>query len=493
MPKSLHQQIYDIAEQRFGYVTTAQAVTAEMRPNALVLMARRGVLERVSRGVYRLVSYPSGPLDEYMEAVLWPQGGTQGVISHASSLVFHGLSDVSPAKMHVTLPLSYRVRRSTPRHLVIHYDPLLPEDVTKVNGIPVTTPMRTIRDAIADHLSPALIRQAIADGRRRAGLRERDEAALRQQMEAAPDGTARQESPSSRVTPQPLPGADGAAPKPPCSVGELAKRVRAYAKAQGTTQRRTRDWVSYMVLAAAIERAGGGGTNTHFGLKGGVVAELRLRGRAHTTTELDTFYRGPAPEQVLREIDDILAEPYGHFTFARVDEPIEMTHVKALRMPIRVHFMGTDWGTISLDVSRGEPKDTGTEMVEAFDIHQAFGLAGPHDLLCISLDYDMAHKIHGATKPPPTEDAENGRVQDALDIMLFKPRFDKTDARRTLRTACEHVFAWRNTHAWPPAFHPPTSWIDAYKGLAIETGVAETDLEKAVGDIQSFIDTIAAA
>jgi predicted transcriptional regulator of viral defense system len=186
MPITLHQQIYEIAEQQFGYITTAQALTAGLRSNAVVLMARRGVLDRVSRGVYRLVSYPSGPLDEYMEAVLWPQGGTQGVISHASALVFHELSDVSPAKMHVTLPRSYRVRRSAPRHLVIHYDPLPPEDVTKVNGIPVTTPMRTIRDAIADHLSPALIRQAIADGRRRAGLRERDEATLLQLMGETP-------------------------------------------------------------------------------------------------------------------------------------------------------------------------------------------------------------------------------------------------------------------------------------------------------------------
>ena len=185
MPRSLLPQIYDIAEQQFGYVTTAQAVTASIRPNALVLMARRGMLERVSRGVYRLVSYPSSPFDEYMESVLWPQGGMRGVISHASALVFHGLSDVSPAKTPVTLPLSYRVRRRAPPHLVIHYDPLGPQDVAKVNGIHVTTPLRTIRDAIADHLSPTLIRQAIADGRRHAGLRERDEAALLQQMEAA--------------------------------------------------------------------------------------------------------------------------------------------------------------------------------------------------------------------------------------------------------------------------------------------------------------------
>ena len=295
------------------------------------------------------------------------------------------------------------------------------------------------------------------------------------------------------MTPQSLPGIDGDAPTPPRSVRELAKRVRAYAKAQGTTEKRTRDWVSYMVLSAAIERAGGGGTNAHFGLKGGVVAELRLHGRARTTTDLDTFYRGPTPARMLRELDDILAEPYGHFTFARVDEPLEMALANALRMPIRVRFMGTDWGTISVDVSRGEPTDTGTEMVDAFDIHQAFGLAGPHELLCISLEYHMAHKIHGATSPPRKEGVANERVQDALDIMLFISQFDPPDMQRALRAVCEKVFAARNTPPWPPALQPPASWTDAYTGLAIETGVAETDLGKAVGEMQSFIDTIATA
>jgi hypothetical protein len=38
--------------------------------------------------------------------------------------------------------------------------------VQLVEGVPVTAPARAIRDAHASHLGPALIRQAIDDGRR---------------------------------------------------------------------------------------------------------------------------------------------------------------------------------------------------------------------------------------------------------------------------------------------------------------------------------------
>jgi hypothetical protein len=41
--------------------------------------------------------------------------------------------------------------------------------------VPVTTPIRTIRDVHAAHLGPALVRQAIADGRRNGRLTQ-DEA-----------------------------------------------------------------------------------------------------------------------------------------------------------------------------------------------------------------------------------------------------------------------------------------------------------------------------
>ena len=164
------RKLYEIAEGQLGYFTAAQAKAAGVLQVRLAQLHDSGDVERVSRGVYRLVRYPSSPLGQYMEAALWPQvrrgPGVRGTISHASALSLYGLSDVSPAQVHLTLPAADRVRRTVPRQFVVHYADLAPGDVQEVEGIPVTTPERTIRDVHADHLGPALVRQAIDDGRR---------------------------------------------------------------------------------------------------------------------------------------------------------------------------------------------------------------------------------------------------------------------------------------------------------------------------------------
>ena len=168
-PRRWDAVLYDLAEGQLGYFTAAQAREAGLHPVRLVQLQRHGDIERLSRGVYRLSRYPPSPLGQYMEAALWPQvrrPGAQGTISHESALVMYGLSDVSPAKVHITLPHKLRIRRATPQHLILHYTDLDPQDVKQLEGVPVTTAARTIRDVHASHLGPALVGQAIADGRR---------------------------------------------------------------------------------------------------------------------------------------------------------------------------------------------------------------------------------------------------------------------------------------------------------------------------------------
>jgi predicted transcriptional regulator of viral defense system len=166
--------LYGIAEDQIGYFTAAQARAAGLQQIRLVQLAQQGDIERVSRGVYRFTRFPVSRLGDYMEAALWPQvrrPGVIGVVSHQSALSIHGLSDVSPAQIHLTLPTTVRLRREVPKGLVIHYANLAPRDVERVEGVPVTTPARSIRDAHAAHLGSALIGQAIADGRRSGALR----------------------------------------------------------------------------------------------------------------------------------------------------------------------------------------------------------------------------------------------------------------------------------------------------------------------------------
>lgn len=160
--------LYRLAEGQAGYFTAAQARGAGVHPVRLVQLQKRGDIARATRGVYRLTRFPVSLFGQYMEAALWPQvrrPDVQGVISHESALAIYGMSDVSPAKVHVTLPTAFRVRRAVPKHLRLHFADLEAADVQRVEGIPVTTPSRAILDAHASHVGPALVRQAIEDGR----------------------------------------------------------------------------------------------------------------------------------------------------------------------------------------------------------------------------------------------------------------------------------------------------------------------------------------
>lgn len=57
---------------------------------------------------------------------------------------------------------------------------------------------------------------------------------------------------------------------PPPSAGVLAKYVHAYAREAGLSEGRVRGWISYMVMAGALERAAESG-QPRFTVKGGIA------------------------------------------------------------------------------------------------------------------------------------------------------------------------------------------------------------------------------
>ena len=188
-PRRWDSLLYGLAESQSGYFTAAQARSAGLHLVRLVQLERSEDIERVSRGVYRLTRYPVSPLGQYMEAALWPQvrrPGAHGTVSHESALAMYGLSDVSPSKVHITLPTTLRIRRTPPEYLALHYADLEPRDVQHIEGIPVTTAERAIRDVHATHIGPALVGQAITDGRRTGHLTFDQAARLKRELLGAP-------------------------------------------------------------------------------------------------------------------------------------------------------------------------------------------------------------------------------------------------------------------------------------------------------------------
>lgn len=173
MPGRGFAALLDIAHDQYGYVTVADARRLGLAEATLRTLAYRGDADRVAQGLYRLTAVPDRPLDQLMEATLWPRG--LGVISHDTALgELWELCDVNPAKVHVTVPARARIRRLVPPAFAVHSRDVPAADITRHNGIPVVTVRRAILDGIERHLGGHLIDQAIVAARATGQLRGAD-------------------------------------------------------------------------------------------------------------------------------------------------------------------------------------------------------------------------------------------------------------------------------------------------------------------------------
>jgi predicted transcriptional regulator of viral defense system len=171
------------AAEQHGYVTTRDARDLAIDPTQLRLMAARGRIERAGRGVYRVPLLPRGEHDELAAAVAWASG--RGVVSHESALQLHGLADVNPSRIHLTVPRENHPRAAGGEMYRTHRRDLAPSDITQVDSLPVTTVARTIRDCMATGTDPYQLRLAIDQAERDGTLRRTVAAQLRNELDAA--------------------------------------------------------------------------------------------------------------------------------------------------------------------------------------------------------------------------------------------------------------------------------------------------------------------
>lgn len=183
VPGKVYNQLVEIALDQYGFVTPADAREIDVDPHRLIEMARRGVIERVDHGLYRVPVVARTGLDQLMQATLWPR--KLGVLSNETALDLHDLCDVNPAKVHITVPTAYRITRRIPDAYAIHHRDLADGEVTRHEGIPVVTPARAILDGIETHLRAGLIEQAIETAQARGLLRPIDLKRIQQRGEAA--------------------------------------------------------------------------------------------------------------------------------------------------------------------------------------------------------------------------------------------------------------------------------------------------------------------
>src|SRR5208282_92454 len=109
--------------------------------------------------------FPTSDRPDLVLWALWSRNRSEeveGVYSHHTALSLYDLSDLNPAKLHMTVPTDFRRNSDIPGILVLHYADLPDSDVRTARGFKFTRPLRTILDLIeAGTVERNFIRQAL--------------------------------------------------------------------------------------------------------------------------------------------------------------------------------------------------------------------------------------------------------------------------------------------------------------------------------------------
>lgn len=157
-------RLFSVAEGQGGYFTTAQALSSGYSYRAQHFHVERGNWLRIGPSVFRLRAFPVGEREDLIRWSFWSLG--RGIVSHDSALEFHGLGDVVPDRVHLTVPPGFRKRAA---EVTLHRAVIPEADIETHHGFRVTTPVRTLLDAASSELDPDrfndAVRQALLSAR----------------------------------------------------------------------------------------------------------------------------------------------------------------------------------------------------------------------------------------------------------------------------------------------------------------------------------------
>ena len=165
------QDLWEIAAENHGIVTTRQAEDAGVPGVEVRKLTARGALTRMGHGVYRHIGVPA---DEWTElAATLACVGEDAFLEGDTVLAMFNLALVNPPKIFVGTP--HRRRTAPPRHTIVAVRPRVTEDdLTTYEGLRCVTVRRALIDGIP-HLLGERVLEAVADAQRR-GLIDKLEA-----------------------------------------------------------------------------------------------------------------------------------------------------------------------------------------------------------------------------------------------------------------------------------------------------------------------------
>lgn len=162
MSDARSRQAWKLAGRQHGIVTRRQLLALGFTSRSIEHRRTTGRLHQVAHGVYA-VGWPA--LDKrrrWMAAVL--TCGEGAALSHRSAAALLGIGIEMPGRIDVSVPRWCELRR--PGLLIRGRASLRRDDIGSYDGIPVTSPVRTLVDLATD-LEPIPLERAVNDADKR--------------------------------------------------------------------------------------------------------------------------------------------------------------------------------------------------------------------------------------------------------------------------------------------------------------------------------------
>jgi very-short-patch-repair endonuclease len=141
--KSGRESVHELMARQFALITSKQAATAGISAQSVARRVRSGEWTRVLPTVYRATAAEVTMRQVALAPVLW--AGPGSLASHATAAALHGFREPRPpGRPEIWIPVTRRIE--SPAVTVHHGTRLDRADRTEVDGIPVTTPVRTLID-----------------------------------------------------------------------------------------------------------------------------------------------------------------------------------------------------------------------------------------------------------------------------------------------------------------------------------------------------------
>ena len=134
-----YERIFEEAIGNYGIVTSAQAKALGVPPIELVKLARRGRLNRIGHGVYKLDKYAptEDARDAYADALAIV--GEGAYLYGPSVLALNGLCATNPSQIYIAtprrvrkrLPVGFHLKINAPCDAICYYDGIACEPISE--------------------------------------------------------------------------------------------------------------------------------------------------------------------------------------------------------------------------------------------------------------------------------------------------------------------------------------------------------------------------